>query len=186
MTPAHDWRRKPNRFEVIPDPDGAYVAVELTKGQWAQVDVDDWFGRLDAYAWHAFWRYKKFYVAARSKTGGHNILIHRLVLDATDPKVEVDHRNGDALNNRKSNLRLCNKYQNMWNIGKTVRNRSGYVGVNWNKIHRKWVAAITCHGKRKWLGNYDDPAIAAKVRDKEALAKHGEFAYLNFPLEAMS
>lgn len=78
------------------------------------------------------------------------------------PKM-LDHIDGNGLNNRIDNLRLCNDAQNQANIGLKSSNKSGYKGVHWHKHHRRWCAQIRHDGKVLGLGYFDDPAEAYKV-----------------------
>ena len=129
--------------------------------------------------------------------------IHRLVMG--NPKgMCVDHINGDTLDNRKENLRVCTRSQNSQNQRLKSHSQSGYKGVyevkkpNRHKYVSKKTGKVTYresipkkrfqayigggHGKRHIkLGNYATAEEAAEVRDKKALEIHGEFARLNFP-----
>ena len=107
--------------------------------------------------------------------------MHREILGITDPKINVDHLDGDGLNNQRSNLRVCTDSQNGANRGKQKNNKSGYKGVHWNKKTKKWAAQIQYHKKVLNLGYYSDIIEAAKAYDKKALELFGEFARLNFP-----
>lgn len=95
----------------------------------------------------------------------------------------VDHKNGDGLDNQKSNLRICTNQQNLRNRGKTRVNTSGYKGVYREKRSRPrpWVAEIRLNGKSKRLGRYADKKDAAKAFDVAAIFYHGDFAHVNFP-----
>ncbi len=108
--------------------------------------------------------------------------MHReiLGLDHGDRR-QVDHINGDGLDNRKENLRICDTSKNVINrsIGKI--NTSGYKGVNWRKKSKKWVARIGFNNKRIYLGDFNNKEDAARAYDTAALKYYGEFAKLNFP-----
>src|SRR5437660_304942 len=69
----------------------------------------------------------------------------------------VDHRNHDKLDSQRSNLRLCNNFQNQQNRGKNRNNTSGYKGVSYQQTNRNYRATITANGKQKWLGAAEDP-----------------------------
>lgn len=88
----------------------------------------------------------------------------------------VDHANMDRLDNRRANLRICSKAENMRNRGKTRANKSGYKGVSWDKEKCRWVAGIKIDGRRKVLGRFDDPAEAHKAYCAAAKIAHGIFA----------
>jgi len=89
------------------------------------------------------------------------------------PQREIDHWNTKRADNRWSNLRLATRTQNRRNSGLPRNNKSGYVGVFWDKYARKWRASIGS----KFLGNFATPEEGAEAYRKAALAKYGEFAH---------
>jgi len=105
--------------------------------------------------------------------------MHRFILNAPRHKL-VDHIDGNGLNNRKANLRLCNHSQNAWNRRPNSGCHSKYKGVYWNKDKKKWHATISKSYKRIHLGYFDNEIEAARAYDKKAKEFFGEFAYLNF------
>ena len=108
--------------------------------------------------------------------------IHRLITEA--PKgMHVDHINGNPLDNRKSNLRICTHAENQRNRGANKNNTSGYKGVSWHKRNKKWACQIKHNYKKIHVGNYATPEEAARAYDAKAKEFQGEFAYLNFPDE---
>ena len=105
--------------------------------------------------------------------------MHREIMHAPKGMV-VDHIDGNSLNNRRSNLRLCTVSQNHQNRRRTYGS-SKYKGAWWDKRRNKWVAAITFKGKYIYLGFFDNEIDAGKAYDRKAAELFGEFAYLNFP-----
>lgn len=87
---------------------------------------------------------------------------------------EIDHVNGDGLNNKRSNLRLASRSENLSNRGKTIKNTSGYKGVMASS--GKWMAQIKVHRCVIRLGVFESPEDAARVYDEAARKYHGEFA----------
>lgn len=112
--------------------------------------------------------------------------VHRLVALTFVPNPslykEVDHIDGNGLNNSVSNLRWCTHEQNNWNVKARSKpvHRSLYKGVSFHKNYKKWVAQIRIgNGKNKWLGSFDNPDKAALAYNEAAKRYHGEFAYQN-------
>lgn len=88
------------------------------------------------------------------------------------------HINGDTLDNRKSNLRLCTHRDNMCNR-RAGGGSSAFKGVS--RSEPGWGAQIKSHGQKLWLGTYRDEVSAALVYDAKARELFGEFARTNFP-----
>ena len=114
------------------------------------------------------------------------VMMHRLILGEppSDQKVIVDHRDGNGLNNQRSNLRWVTKQEN--NCNRRSVGSSQFLGVSWNKRHRKWTSQIRKDGKRTHLGTFVSEIEAAKAYDAKAIQLHGEFANLNFPMEVQN
>lgn len=117
------------------------------------------------------WNLDKGYAKAGNR-------LHRHLLN-TPEGFDTDHINGNKLDNRRSNLRIASRSQNLMNRGKTSNNKSGFKGVCWNKYRQKWHAQITKPDKKKHLGYFTDKNEAAKAYNKASLKYHGEFAYQN-------
>jgi len=106
--------------------------------------------------------------------------MHREILDAPDG-MQIDHVNGNGLDNRVANLRLCTATQNQRNAVKRANGSSRFKGVDWNKRQKKWRARITINKRTILIGRYCDEFRAAKAYDKKAIELFGEFANINFP-----
>ncbi|WP_120636202.1 AP2 domain-containing protein [Ruegeria sp. EL01] len=100
--------------------------------------------------------------------------MHRVLMG--EPFQGVDHRDGDGLNNRRSNLRTADKSQNARNTGAHADNLSGLKGVSYSRQRRNWRAAICVRGKRKHLGVFDSPEEAHAAYVQAAHQLHGQFA----------
>ena len=114
--------------------------------------------------------------------GMHNKIytyMHRLILNAPT-NLEVDHINRDRIDNRKANLRLCNKSQQQANSVSSKKTKtSKYKGVRWKKDIKKWGASIKHNYKPIGLGVYVSEEDAARAYDKAAKKIFGEFARTN-------
>jgi hypothetical protein len=91
---------------------------------------------------------------------------HRLVwfyIHGVWPSKYIDHINGIRHDNRIDNLRECSKLENAQNIKIPICNKSGYMGVSWAKVSKKWKAQIKTNGKVIGLGYFDDPAEAHRA-----------------------
>jgi hypothetical protein len=111
--------------------------------------------------------------------GGKQTYLHRLVTKATTTDT-VDHINGNKLDNRKDNLRICKQEHNCCNKVKTTNKRtSKYKGVSFRKTHNKFQATITKHGLQTHLGYFLTEEEAALAYNFAATKYHGEYAKLN-------
>lgn len=103
------------------------------------------------------------------------IMLHRCIMNAPKNMV-VDHINGNKLDNRKSNLRICTHRQNSYNTKLERNTKSGRVGVNWYERDEKWTVFIYIEGKQTYLGLYDNLDEAIKVREEAEAKYFGEYA----------
>jgi hypothetical protein len=97
-------------------------------------------------------------------------LLHRWILDVTDPIKQVDHILHDTLDNCRWALNIVTSLENNQNSRRYRNNTSGYAGVSWHKLGKQWEAHINLNGRRKYLGLYGDinDAIAAR-KDAERI-----------------
>lgn len=80
------------------------------------------------------------------------------------PNADIDHINGDRTDNRIENLRDVTRQTNMENMrGPTSRNKSGFMGVSFHNVAKRWRASIRANGKTMRLGYYDTPEEAHQV-----------------------
>jgi len=109
---------------------------------------------------------------------GRLVLMHRQIMNPPQGKL-VDHTNGNGLDNRRGDLRICTARENSHNrrphAGKTS---SKFIGVV--RHRHKWMA----RAGGEYLGVFDDEAEAARARDRKARELYGEHAWLNFPPES--
>ena len=131
------------------------------------IDLDD-VGKVKNYRWGLTDR-DKYVEMRRPRTK-----LHRFIMDCPDDMV-VDHINGDGLDNRKSNLRICTQAENTRNHSKPCNNTSGYIGVSYGEPYGKWHAYITYNGRRITLGYYDTIVEAAEARRQAEIEYFGEY-----------
>lgn len=152
--------------------------IPLSQGQQALVDDED-YAELSKFKWHAQ-RHKYTFYAARSAytpTGKQHVSMHRAIL-AAERGIQVDHRDGNGLNNCRSNLRLATRVQNLCAFrGGRINKTSKYRGVYFHKQKAKWQVRVV----RQYVGIYASELDAARAYDAVARAQFGEFVHLNFP-----
>ena len=149
----------------------------------AIVDDEDYNRVMEAISSRSKWYVhspppsKKYYAF----DGSHRLSIHRVVMSA--PKgFDVDHINGDPLDNRKENLRICTRSQNCQNKSVRADSKSGFKGVDQRATRfRAYIGDPNRKNRHINLGSYSTPEEAARAYDKKATELHGEFATLNFP-----
>lgn len=154
------------------------ATIPMNHGFHAIVDDED-YERLMKFRWrHASTRGDNRYHYA--KTGGKVVvLMHRLLTNAPRGMV-VDHINGNGLDNRKANLRVCTNAENLRNRSADRGSRfKGVHPVPGSKVH-PWRAEICLNGKKYHLGVHATAEAAARAYDEGAIRIHGEFARLNF------
>lgn len=150
--------------------------IKLTQDRVVSVDDKD-FDRLNQFRWCAHCDEQKWYavrtvwINGKSKT----IHMHREIADAPDD-IQVDHKNGDGLDNQKQNLRLATNQQNKFNRNVQKNNKLGIKGVRWHKRGKKFCAQIGIGGKSLHLGSFSvlgDADSAYRIAEEKYF---GEFA----------
>lgn len=147
------------------------IKIPLQNGAYALVDDAD-YDKVRAYRWHYYDSGKRRYVVSG------NTILHRFILDAPSDMF-VDHVNGDGLDNRRCNIRLCTPKENTRNRSVHENGTSGYKGVSWHKVRSAWSAQIGVDYRLVHLGLYESPEDAAIVYNHAAIKYHGDFARLN-------
>lgn len=162
------------------------VLIELTQNKVAMIDIGD-AEKVMQFKWYTHKCGEKriqFRALTRpwikSEKKYVTVYMHRFIMDAP-PGMKVDHINGNGLDNRRENLRICTHSENNFNKRKPIKDNpvSRYKGVFWNKKCSKWVAKVRKNNVTKHAGYYDCEREAALAYNKKALELHGDFANLN-------
>lgn len=162
-----------------------YRTLPLSKGQVAIIDVAD-FEDLARFKWHVTWAEtaKTFYAYRNRKVTewiegqSHQISMHRQIMGEPEG-LEVDHRDGNGLDNRRHNLRVATHTQNSHNSRRLSTNKTGVKGVHFEAQTQKYRAEIIAHKKHIRLGRFSTLEEATEARRRAAIEYHGEFARLD-------
>lgn len=158
-----------------------FVQIPLTKGKFAKVDLED-YAELIKYSWYATSAKNGNYAARdRTVTGRKiHIYMHRQILNALDTcEYEVDHINGDPLDNRKENLRLVEHKNNQKNQTTQQGTSSKFKGVYWSDKEKSWSVQIKENGRCRTVRGVESEEIAGIIYDLLALDRFKEFARFN-------
>lgn len=153
------------------------IELPLPSGHIVIID-DDSTDLVAGLRWYAMKRGPLVYAESDPRTLPR-VRMHRLILGAP-PGAIVDHINGNGLDNRRSNLRLCTATQNVMNAG-PKRTWKRFKGVFYARDRQSWWAQIAVDRRRFFGGYHDTEEAAARAYDRMAVLHHGEFARLNFP-----
>jgi uncharacterized protein (UPF0248 family) len=159
--------------------------IPLSLGLFATIDDED-YERVSKFKWSAKKDKNKYYALRKDRnpeTGFRKtVMLHRFIMEVTETKIHVDHRDGDGLMNTRGNLRLCSNQQNAMNRKPYKGTASGYKGVR-PSSKSSWLAIVIKNKQHHYLGVFPNPEAAARAYDKKAKELFGEFANLNFPNE---
>jgi hypothetical protein len=155
--------------------------IKLTNGMVALVDDAD-------YEWLSRWKWSPLkcwggQIYALKSVSDEERRMHRLIVSAPKGAL-VDHINGNTLDNRRSNLRLCTRAENAYNSKAQRGNRVGYKGVcidgRKRNLSKRYIAQIKVGNKTKLIGRFATAEEAARAYDVAAKELRGDFARLNF------
>jgi hypothetical protein len=154
--------------------------INLSKKKKTVVDDED-FLFVIAHKWYAHKSQNRYY--ARAEINGKKVYLHRFIMCISDPKVKVDHEDGDSLNNMRVNLRVATNRQNTRNhVELFSTNTSGYRGIVFHKNSKRikrWQAKVWIEkdgiSVAKSLGYFATPEEAARAFDEAAKEIYGEF-----------
>jgi hypothetical protein len=152
-----------------------FAILELAGGYISLVDLDD-FEKVSKYNWCTI-KQGNSQVRAMTKIDDKSVYLHQFIMGGSEQI--IDHINGHALDNRKSNLRIGTIQQNCFNSRMPRTNTSGFKGVSFDKGHKKFRAYIVKDRRQYHLGFFSLKEDAAKAYNEKALELFGEFARLN-------
>jgi hypothetical protein len=153
-------------------------AIQLTCGVQTIIDDCD-FHKFSKFKWRAAKTASGFYAAREVYLGNKKskaVLLHREITGCCKG-FEIDHVNGDTLDNRRMNLRVCSHAENMRNRRLNRNNKSGFKGVVCHG--NKWRAEIKHNGRKMHLGIFDKKEDAARVRRDAEIKLFGDFVRQN-------
>lgn len=155
--------------------------IPIRGGFYVLVDDED-YEYLSQFKWNlnqkGYARRSIYLGKKNGKTLIKNITMHKEIMSHTKCD-NLDHSDGDKLNNQKYNLRPATYAENARNRKPQKGKVSKYKGVCWRKDCNKWRARIMANGKWLNIGSYFTEEAAAKAYDAACVRLHGEFAYIN-------
>lgn len=168
-----------------------FKIIPLTQGKSVKVDLID-FEALNKHKWRAQRNYKRpaqFYAVRQKRVDKVKRIFYSMSRQIMKPpkKLQVSFINGDTLDCRRENLRICTHAQKLHNSHKDPKKgfKSKYKGVSQAYLRKDgtqiWQANIRNNGRKFHLGTYDTELKTALAYDKAAKRKFKEFANLNFP-----
>ena len=150
-----------------------YLSGKKGEGLFALVDEQD-YEYLNGFRWY----WKDGYAGRNPNAKLVTSSMHKVIMPCEAP-LQTDHINGDPLDNRRCNLRIVTKHQNMMNCKKSRANTSGFRGVYFYKSRttKPWSAVISSYEQKKliYLGLFDTPEEASVAYEAAALKMFGEY-----------
>lgn len=153
--------------------EGDVAYISLTKGYEAAIDAAD-VPLVEGFDWLALPRGGSAYAYRTTHSPRKTIYLHRLLVAASSD-LHVDHIDGNRLNNRRGNLRLATRHQNMQNQKLATHNTSGLKGAGWSKSKGKFRSRIVAFGKEYHLGFYNSAEEAHAAYARASAKLHGAF-----------
>ncbi len=146
----------------------------LIKNKIILIDIEEW-EKLKEFKWYIHTTNQGAQACITSDKSFNSIYMHRVILNA--PKsLQVDHIDGDTLNNQKSNLRLVTNSQNQMNKKIHKNNKSGFKGVTWFTRYKKYRARININKKQIFLGHFSTKEEAFSAYLEAVKKYHGEYS----------
>lgn len=164
-------------------------SIELSKHGWKyrgmfRAIIDDCdFELINSFSWsYCVFSGKPYAVTTLSNSNGEHrkVLMHQMIM-GVNIGMDIDHIDGNGLNNSRYNLRVCTHAQNVMNSKAKSSNITGFKGVRMRReaLKKPFTAQIQVEGKLIHLGYFKTASEAAISYNKAALKYFGEFARLN-------
>lgn len=151
-------------------------SIPIGHGLFATVDDED-YAAMSCITWHVQKGIKTNYAATNMPRvgGGYSTVgMHRMI-NKTPDGLRTDHRDGNGLNNTRSNLRTATAVQNGQNRAPNSKGSSKYKGVHWHRKASRWRAEIRLNGRLHHLGLFLDERKASAAYNERAKQEFGEF-----------
>lgn len=161
-------RSRGERFQV--------KKVRLTNSSRVALVDDRDFNKVKLLRWRLHTPKKTYSPYVVSGGGKCCIALHQFLLPSAN---QVDHQDGDGLNNQRWNLRACSGRQNQANRRKLKVKTSAFKGVHWCKRIGRWVTQIKANGIRLTIGSFEYEQEAAIAYNIAAKQLFGKFARIN-------
>lgn len=150
--------------------EGDLAFIPLTQGYVAVIDAAD-VPLIADHSWRAQPRPRTVY--GHATIGPRDVALHRMIMDCSEGMF-IDHADGDGLNNRRSNLRICTRAENQQNMRKLKLNAVAAKGVI--ASGERYMGRIASSGREYYLGTYDTIAEAKAAYLGAAKVLFGDFA----------
>lgn len=153
--------------------------IKLTQGKFVFVDDCDykylnqwkWYTKKDRHTFYAVRNLRKSKHTSQTPVYMHGVILQRIGIKFQ----QVDHIDGNGLNNCRSNLRAATNQENSFNQRLAKNNTSGHRGIIWYKRYQKWMAEIRTNGRLKFLGYFDNIEEAIRAYDEAAIKYYGKY-----------
>lgn len=153
------------------------ASIPLSKDKTTILDDEDFMSIADR-AWHFCGGYARTTVVDKESQSFRTkaVYLHRFLigLSEDDPR-HIDHINGDRLDNRRENLRVCEPFQNSMNALASTKSKTGVRGVCFDRQRGKWVATLMVKGKKIFKKRFDSFSDAVAAREAVEISAYGEY-----------
>ena len=145
------YKKEDNIF--VKNDDGSYLMKVQYKNIWYNVYIDeDDFEKVSKRHWRSSHKKRKVYIVSGSKAKNNTVYLHNYIMNYTYISgYEVDHIDGNSLNNRKCNLRLVTRQENIINTRVRIDNKIGIRGISYSKRDKLYTVDFYYMKKRYYF-----------------------------------